>query len=156
MTHPTTAQAPTVSQHFDNSPASLLFGTAFAAGSTALVAGAFTAISPLGGAIFGASSFLAGRLINFICDKVECCPDSMVAKCSKVALSFLGGIGAAILITTFVGFPMTFTAGLVLTVGTMAATIGAGIAFAGCICSSALATGIALGAGGTNTPNTHV
>ena len=155
MTQPATSQLPTISQQMhDYSPANLLFGAAFTAGSTALAAGAFTAISPLGGAVFGVSSFLSGRLINWICDKVNCFPDSIVARVAQFALSTIGGIGAAVLVTTLVGFPMTMTSGVILAVASIAISVAAGLALASCLCSSAIATGIALG--NSATPETPV
>jgi hypothetical protein len=137
MTQPAIAQ--------QNTPAQLLFGAALSAGTGAVAAALFTTIGPVGGAIFGVSSFLSGRLVHFIFDKVDCFPESNVAKIAKFVLSSLGGIAAGALIATAVGVPLTFTAGLILTLGMGVVTLTSLLVIGGCMCSSAVATGIALG-----------
>ena len=92
------------------------FGAAFVGGIGAVSAGLFTTISPLGGAVFGASYALGGHLISWICDKVGCCPDSMVTAVAKQALVTIGGIAAGALVTTLVGFPMTVTSAVTLSI----------------------------------------
>lgn len=125
----------------------LAFGTALLSGAGAVAAAIFTPIAPVGGAIFGGSYFLSSRLISFICDKANCCPDNPVAKVATFVLSLIGGIAAAAAITTAIGFPMTFAAGAVLTIATIGTAVGAILALGGCLCSSAIATGVALGVG---------
>ena len=123
-----------IPQYQENSLAQLLVGSAFAGGATALAAGIFTTISPLGGAIFGVSEWVTGHLINWICNKMDCCPDSMVAKVGKMCLQIIGGIVAAALLTTLAGFPMTFTTGVILSVATTATLMISACAFC-CLCA---------------------
>jgi hypothetical protein len=128
------------------SPAQLAFGAVLVGSACAVAAGLFTTISPLGGAIFGVSYLLSDRLIHWICDKVSCCPDSLIFKVANFALSMIAGIAAGALITTAVGFPMTVTSGAILVVASIGVTAAALLALGGCLCSSAFATGMVLGA----------
>ncbi len=146
MTQPTMTQLGNnlIQQQF--SPAQLAFGAALMGSAGAVAAGLFTMISPLGGAIFGVSYLLSNRLIHWICDKINCCPDSLIFKVAQFALSTIGGIAASVLITTAVGFPMTMMTGIILTVAAIGVTMAALLTLGGCLCSSAVATGIALGA----------
>jgi hypothetical protein len=131
--------------HQGFSPAQMAFGIALMGGSSAIAAGIFTAVSPLGGAIFGVSQFFSSRLIHWVCDKINCCPDDIIFKVAQFGLSTIGGIGAAVLITAAIGFPMTMVTGLVLAATSVGVTIAL-LTLGGCFCSSAItATGIALG-----------
>jgi len=94
---------------FSSAPVSLVAGALFGAGSSALAAGLFTAVSPLGGAIFGATRFVGSRVVGWICDKVNCAPDSKVAAVAKGVLSVIGGIGAGCAALSLAGH--TWTAG---------------------------------------------
>jgi hypothetical protein len=127
------------------SPAQLAFGAALMSSAGAVAAGLFTTISPLGGAIFGVSYLLSNRLIHWICDKVNCCPDSIIFKVAQFALSTIGGIAASVLMTSAIGFPMTMMTGVILTVASIGVTVATLLTLGGCLCSSAVATGIALG-----------
>ena len=72
------------------SPEHLFLGSALSAGSSALTAGIFTAINPLGGAIFGITSFLGGRLISWIYDKTGIHPqNNIVSKSIATQISEL-------------------------------------------------------------------
>ncbi len=127
------------------SPAQLAFGAALMGAGSAIAAGLFTTISPLGGAIFGVSDWLSNRLIHWICEKVSCCPDDLIFRVAKSALAVMGGIAAGVLITTAAGFPMTLMSGVTLTVTSIGVTVAALLTLGGCLCSSAIATGLALG-----------
>ena len=113
-----------------------------AGGMGAVCAGLFTTISPLGGAVFGVSEYLSSHLISWICDKVDCCPDSMVAKVAKYALTIIGEIAAAAMVTTLVGFPMTVTSAVTLSITTIVATV-VSMSIIACCCPTA---GAAMGA----------
>lgn len=139
-TQPTTHQP---QQGF--TPARMTFGTVLAGGTCAAAAGLFTTMSPLGGAIFGASGFLCSRLIHWIYDKVNCCPDNIIFKVAQSVLPIIGGIAAGAFITSAIGFPMTIMTGVLLSAASIAVTFAALIALGGCLCSSAAATGIILG-----------
>jgi hypothetical protein len=102
-------------------PAELAFQAAVAGGMGAITAAVFTTLSPLGGAIFGASFYtgfvLSGYLIHWISEKTNCPPDSIifrVAKSASVILGIISSIVAATLITTAIGFPMTLMTGITL------------------------------------------
>jgi ABC-type branched-subunit amino acid transport system permease subunit len=124
----------------------ILFGTALHAGAGAAAAAIFTTISPIGGAVFGSSYFLASRLVDWTCDQVNCCPDNIVSKIAKFVLAALGGVAAAAAITTLVGFPMTMMSGAMLTIATIGTALAAIIVIGGCLCSAGIASGIAIGA----------
>jgi|SRR6267154_2081624 len=145
MTQPATTQPINIQFNQEFSPARMVFGTAFFGCAGAVVAGLFTTTSPLGGAIFGVSSLLSFRLIHWICDKISCYPDSIIFKVAQLSLSVIGGIAASALITTAIGFPMTVMTGALLIVTSIGVTIAALLVLGSCFCSSALATGIALG-----------
>jgi hypothetical protein len=123
----------------------LLFSASLMGGASALAAGLFTTISPLGGAIFGVSSLLSHRLVHSICNKVSCSSDSIIFKVAQFALSLIGGIVGGVLVTTTFGFPVTIATGIALTMASTATLIAAFLVSGGCLCSSAIATGIAFG-----------
>lgn len=102
------------------------------------IAGLLTPVGPLGGAIFGATSYLGSYVIGVICDNLNCDPNNELAKTIKYVSSVLGSIAIASTITTLVGFPITFTTGAVLTIasGLIAIT---GIVAGACLGISALA-----------------
>ncbi len=127
------------------SSAELVFTAAFVTSASAATAGLFTSIGPLGGAIFGFSSWLSSRIIYWICDKVNCCPDHLIFRTAQLAFSTIASIAAAALITTTFGFPMTVTAGFVLTAASLSVTLAASLVLGGCFCLSAISTGVALG-----------
>jgi ABC-type branched-subunit amino acid transport system permease subunit len=127
------------------SPAKLVFGAALLGGAGAVAAGLFTTVSPLGGVIFGVSYLLSSRLIHWICDQINCCPESLIFKVGQFALATIGGIAASVLITTIVGFPMTMATGVILAVASIGITAAALLTLGGCLCSSAVVTGMALG-----------
>lgn len=130
------------------SPARLTFGIALMSAASAVAAGLFTTISPLGGAIFGASfgasCFLGHRLIHWICDKIGCCPDSIIFRVGKQGLSVIGGIAAGMLMTNAIGFSITMTGGVALIAASIGVAIAALLALGGCLCSSFVTTGVAV------------
>lgn len=98
------------------SPIGAPTGSLMFAGVGALAAGLFAGVSPLGGAIFGVAGFLAGytakqfnifgRAVDWICEKVNCDPESMVAKVVKVAAPIITGILAGLALTLATGFSL--------------------------------------------------
>lgn len=142
-----------VEQEF--TPARLTFGAATMGGATALAAALLTTVSPLGGAIFGVSAFLGNRLIHWISDKVNCCPESPIYRIAQFALSTIGGIAAAALVTTALGFPITAATAAVLTVASIGVLISTILALGGCVFSSAIVTGVAL-QGSDSTTAIHI
>jgi hypothetical protein len=151
MTQPATTQPRNALFLQDVPPSLVAFGVVMFGSTCAIAAGIFTAVSPLGGAVFGVSFFLSNRLVHWICDKVGCCPDHIIFKVGRFALSLIGGISAAVLVTTVVGFPMTAAACLILTAAPAVATVASLLVFGGCLCSSAVVTGVALGGNGQTT-----
>jgi hypothetical protein len=147
MTQPATTQSRANPFRQELSPVQLAFGTALSGGAGAIAAGIFTTVSPLGGAVFGVSSFLSHWLIHWICDKINCCPESVVFKVAQFTLRVIGGIGAGVLTTTVVGFPMTMTTGVILTVALTGVIIATLLTLGSCLCSSAAASGLAFAAG---------
>lgn len=115
-------------------------------GSSALAAGLFTGISPLGGAIYGLGYVAAGTAgdyaMSWICDKLNCDPDSMVAQVAKYALPMIAGIGAGLAAVFAAGFPVTLGSAAGLAAGSVAilisGAIGAAIAVAGIVTPLAL------------------
>lgn len=128
-----------------NIPSNLVVQGAIMGASGAAAGALFTLIDPLGGAIFGVSSFLSNRLIHWTIEKVGCCPANPVFKTAQLVLSLIVGIGAGILITTAAGFPMTFAAGVGLTIALIGTAIATILALGGCWCSSAITTGLLVG-----------
>jgi len=126
-------------------PAELAFSGAFVTSASAATAGLFTTIGPFGGAIFGFSSWLSSRLVYWICDKVNCYPDHFIVRISQLAFSTIAGIAIGTVVTTTIGFPMTVTAGFVLTAASFGITLAASLALGICLCSCAIASGVALG-----------
>lgn len=86
-------------------------------GASAATAGLFTAISPLGGAIFAVSESVTRRAVSWICDKVNCCPDSLIAKVARFVLPTIAGIGAGYAVLSVGGFPVTITSAVGIYVG---------------------------------------
>ncbi len=99
---------------------------------------ALTTINPIAGAVFGITSTWGRHIVSSLTDSMKCAKDSTAGKIASFAVEFLGGIGIGVLATSFLGFPLTFTTGLILT-GAWALT---GLAFsliAGvCVTSSAI------------------
>ena len=77
-----------------NAPESLAFGTLVSSGLGAASAALFTSFSPLGGAVYGASYFLSGRVIDTICEKLSANAQHPAAKVARFAISTIGGIAA--------------------------------------------------------------
>lgn len=135
------------------SPGPLLVGSAIMGVACAVAAAAFTSVGALGGAVFGVTTFLSNQAINWICDKMQICEDNLLCKIAKCVLGTIGGIGVSVLITAALGFPITFGTGVMLTVVAIGSTIGTVLAFGGCFCSSAIASGIAFA---NNQANTNI
>lgn len=93
-------------------------------GAGALSAGLFTTISPLGGAIYGLGNWVGERgvtsAVSWICDKLDCDPDSTVAKVAKSAIFTIAGIGAGLAVIFAAGFSVTLGSAISLVAGTFA------------------------------------
>jgi len=126
------------------SPARLFLGTAMVGSAAAIAASLITTISPLGGAIFGASSFLGNRLVHWICDRVSCCPESLIFRIARFALSLIGGIVSGSFTAAAFGFPMTAGTAVIMTATSAAVTISALLILGNCLCSSVILSGIAV------------
>ena len=87
---------------------------AFGAGEGAVVAAISGLTSPLGGAVFGTGCWFGSRLVSWICDKMNCPHDSLVATTARMFFASLAGIFSGVCIATALGFPMTMWTGLVL------------------------------------------
>lgn len=101
---------------------SAFFDTVIKTIDCAIIAVSFTSVGVLGGAIFGATNFLSTRAIDWICDQIPIAKDHLLYKACQVALyalSTFASIGAGVLIATTLGFPMTFSTGMLLTIGTL-------------------------------------
>lgn len=110
-------------------------------GAGAFTAATCTTLSPLGGAVFGISTFLSSRIIDWtVTQACCCCKGNPIFTISKCTLSIFGGIAAAIVATKAVGFPLTFTAGLVLSNAMLAAAIATFFVKEGCLCISWIVT----------------
>lgn len=135
--------------NFDtNSPAARLgtamCGAVMSAGTGAIAGALFTPVGAVGGAIFGASYSLSSTLITVICEQLNCCPDSPIAKVATFALSLIGGIAAGVGIATALGFQMTVATGVILVLASAATSIALGC-LGVCCCGAALAGGLAWG-----------
>lgn len=121
------------------SPLALSLGSLMSAGVGVLAAG-LTLVSPLGGAILGAASFVTGyaanqsgvfnRAVDWICEKFNCDPESIVAKVVKVAAPIITGLLAGLALALATGFSIGSAAGLLLgavaVLGTVITVTGAG------------------------------
>jgi len=78
-------------------------------------------IGASGGAIFGLASYVTGKTVQWICTKVfnlENPAANQAAKTISYVLGFFASIGAGMLAATFMGFPITFVAAIILSVAT--------------------------------------
>jgi hypothetical protein len=76
-------------------------------------------MDPLTGAVFCGTSSLALKLIQSLTGQCDC-GNNRIVQCAQLALSIISGIGAGVLMTTLVGFPLSFEAGVTLTVSMLA------------------------------------
>ncbi len=81
----------------------------------ALAAGLFTSISPIGGAIFGIGMLSGHYLVHWLCEKINVPQDSTLSKVIACVLKVLGGIFVGAFAATMFGFPISFSAGILLT-----------------------------------------
>ena len=93
------------------------------AATGALAAGLFTAISPIGGAIFGIGSLGGNYLVHWLCEKTNVPQESTLSKVIACVMKVLGGIFIGGLVASILGFPISFTAGLVLTAAMIATAL---------------------------------
>lgn len=119
-------------------------GAVIYAGLGAFAASAFTTINPLAGAIFGATSSLGTRAIDWILNKMGLPEDTSAGKIIKFAISFFGGIAIGGLAVSVLGFPMTFAGGVVLSLWMLGTTFAVSLLFIACVTSTVTATVIAL------------
>lgn len=117
---------------------SFLGQTAVNAATGAFSAWALTTINPVAGALFCVTSTWGQRIVASLTTSMQCTSQSAIGLITKFAIEVLAGIGTGVLVTTLMGYPLTFTAGLILT----GAWICTGIAFSliagACITSAAV------------------
>lgn len=118
-----------------NYAAGLIVHTAFNSCTGAIGAGVFTVINPVGGAIFGAVSTLSQHLILQILNHAEYEENESAAKIINYAVSFFSSIAIGALVASAVGFPITFTGGVVLTACMMATSLAIILLFGYCATS---------------------
>lgn len=123
-----------------NSPIRLALSASLMTGAGAFTAGTFTTLSPLGGAVFGISTFLSYRFIDWTANQLCCCCSNLIFTISTFALSILGGVAAGAYATSAVGFPLTFTAGAALSGAMLATAIATFFVVGTCLCISWIAT----------------
>jgi len=84
------------------------------AGIYALGAKVFTVINPLAGAIVGGTYYASTTAIDWICTQAHIGQSGFMAKITRSALSSIAGVSMGILVAKAAGFPLTFTAALIL------------------------------------------
>ena len=119
-----------------------VFQIGFNSASGYLAGFAFGIVNPVGGAIFGATSAASSLLISLLAEKM-----GVNNTCAKVAItgaSFIIGIGIAAAAATAAGFPITFMAGLGLTLTMLLTSLAIRMVTGGMFCCSACVGGAAL------------
>ncbi|MBY0530025.1 MAG: hypothetical protein K2P51_07520 [Rhabdochlamydiaceae bacterium] len=89
------------------------------AGLGGIAAAVFTQLNPVTGAVFCGTSSLALKLIQSVIGHGNS-EQSRIIYYGQLALSIISGIGAGVLMTTLIGFPLSFEAGITLTVSMLA------------------------------------
>lgn len=115
-----------VGDFFNSRPVAFTAGALFNAGTGALI-GLFTAVSPLGGAIYGLGNFGTSYVVTWISDKFNCCPDSLIAQVARAVLPMIAGISAGLALVHVAGFSLTTVSAAALIVGSIAIPIAATI-----------------------------
>jgi hypothetical protein len=83
-----------------------------------LAATAFTSINPIGGAIFGLASGITYAFIDS--GNIECLENYECFKTFRIAFAFFTSVVIGAAVAGVVGFPLTLSAGLVLTASMVA------------------------------------
>ncbi len=94
----------------------------------------FTSLNPLTGAIYGITYALSGNAFDYGCKKAGIDQNNVTA----VAAKFFSQIAIGALVTTAAGFPITFSATIILPI------ISAGMIVGGAICTIALVFTVAI------------
>lgn len=92
---------------------------------------AFTAINPITGAIFGAFAGVTFSVVDYL--GACCLGDSSCAKTIRVILAFIASIAAGAILTSFIGYSLTFEAGLFLTGSMVGTTMAISALFRCCL-----------------------
>jgi hypothetical protein len=100
---------------------------------------AFTTINPIAGAIFGVTSTWGTHIVEFLNETMKCTADSTVGKVAGFTIQALGGIGLGVLATTLAGYPLTFTAGVILTAATIVTALAVAMIGTVCVVTGAVA-----------------
>jgi hypothetical protein len=121
-------------QKFVNSTSETVVDMSIAAAVGSLCARVFTRMSPIHGAVFSAVAALVFKVVTPLFAKVfagEGSNDS--SKIVGIVLSIATGVLASAALTTGIGYPISFAAGLVLTCSVVAvsALLQVGLAYAG-------------------------
>ncbi|HEX2582923.1 MAG TPA: hypothetical protein VHL30_02275 [Chlamydiales bacterium] len=97
-------------------------GLSYAAGAGALTSVIIgSSLGAAGGAVFGATGWLVNRSVNWICDKAlkgMNLSENTAAKTMAFVLKFFMTTGACVGAAMLAGFPITFTAGAILSLAT--------------------------------------
>ncbi len=105
---------------------SAILSTGWVAATYAITAAVFTSINPITGAIAGASYMVGGHLFSML---TGTCTENTTAKTAASVVGMLAGLATSGYIAASLGYPaITFTAALLLTLGTMAAAVVTGLA----------------------------
>ena len=109
------------SPSFSSVAANTLLSAGYSAATHAATAAIFTTISPLSGAVVGVSSMLSDHLFSLASNS---CSDNTALKAAISFAGYIAGIAASIYLASALGFPpITFTAALLLNLGTMATVL---------------------------------
>ncbi len=95
----------------------MVLSAAAAVGLSALAAGLFTTISPLGGAVFGIGSLVGHGSVTWLCDKVGCLKDTLVGKTVNSVLPIIASLGLGCAALSAAGFAWTPGAAVAISLG---------------------------------------
>jgi hypothetical protein len=124
------------------SPYQLSFGTAVFALSGAMAGEICTSSTAFGGSVFGVTTYLSSRLINWICDQIGDYPDLPLYQIAKSVLSLFAGIAIGVQVVKMAGFSISFAAGVLLTAAAIGTAISTILVLGLCLCSSAITIGV--------------
>jgi hypothetical protein len=112
------------------------------AGAGALAGYLFSIVNPVGGAVFGGTSALISLVGNKIAQRVGV--NSFALRVALYAVAFFASIAVSAIATTALGFPLTVSAGVILSIGMLVSQFAINLAIGGAKCASACVAGGAL------------
>ncbi len=77
-------------------------------------------MNPIQSSIFGAASYLGGRLITYIDQQIHCFKNNEEARIAQFAINVIFSVLAGVLALSFAGYTLAFTSVMVLTGATIA------------------------------------